>query len=60
MRAGHEPVLAPNGLHYQMSLDDGVGKAVAGPGCWQRSARVFSDGGRTIEGAREGSAAGSR
>jgi len=30
-----------------------------GPGFWQRYAMVFSDGGRTIKGAWEGSAAGS-
>ena len=46
---------------YQMSLNDGVWKLWReAPGFWQRYTGVFSDGGRTIKGAWEGSADGSQ
>jgi hypothetical protein len=46
---------------YQMSLKDGVWKAWReAPGCWQRYTGVFSDDGRTIKGAWEGSPDGSQ
>ena len=35
---------------YQMSLNDGALKALAGSGFWQRYARASFDGGRTIKG----------
>ena len=46
---------------YQMSLHDGVWKLWReAPGFWQRYTGVFSNGGRTIKGAWEGSADGSQ
>ena len=46
---------------YGMSLDGGVWKLLReAPGFWQRYTGVFSDGGRTIKGAWEGSADGSQ
>ena len=46
---------------YQMSLDDGVWRLWReSPGFWQRYTGVFSAGGKTIKGAWEGSADGSR
>jgi len=46
---------------YQMSLNDGVWKLWReAPGFWQRYTGVFSDDGRTINGAWEGSADGSQ
>ena len=46
---------------YQMSLNDGVWQLRReAPGFWQRYTGVFSDGGRTIKGAWEGSADGSQ
>lgn len=46
---------------YQMSLNDGVWQLWReAPGFWQRYTGVFSDDGRTIKGAWEGSADGSQ
>jgi hypothetical protein len=46
---------------YQMSLNDGVWLLWReAPGFWQRYQGVFSDDGRTIKGAWEGSPNGSR
>jgi hypothetical protein len=46
---------------YQMSLNDGVWKLWReAPGFWQRYTGVFSDHGRTIKGAWEGSADGAQ
>jgi hypothetical protein len=46
---------------YQMSLDGGVWKLWReAPGFWQRYTGMFSDDGRTIKGAWEGSADGAQ